>query len=573
VEDAVQAIEYAVENGAAVLNNSYGRTDFSQALSDAIGDAEAHNSLFVAAAGNSATDNDVTPTYPASDPYASVLSVAATTNRDQQAWFSNYGRTSVDLGAPGDGIYSTWIGGSYAAASGTSMAAPHVAGGAALARAVLPSAMAVGLKALLLRTADPNAALAGRTRTGARLDVDGAVRCTGAQVWIEQPASGFVAALGDTVQISAIGASCGNPGGAIVTATVNGQTIGLTPRGDGLYTGSYKATAPGPVAITVSASSAGGSDSLTVSGQVPTPIVPGGAPVTVSVGNPDETRLLELPGTAGQRVSVNLTGVTMSLVSVRLLKPDGTGLGSSALVGTPGGFMDVRTLPVTGTYRLLVDPQGTATGSITLTLYDVPADVSASTTVGGAPVTVSTTVPGQNAAITFSGSAGQRVSMKFTGLTMGSPIVRLLKPDGTTVGSSVSVGSPEGFVDTRTLPVAGVYSIGVDLKAAATGSATLTLYNVPADVAVSASPGGPPVTIATTVPGQNASATFSGATGQRVSVKLSGVTMSLATVSLLKPDGTPLGSNVVVGTAAGSWTCGRCRSPAATRSWSTHRER
>src|SRR6185312_6379292 len=141
------------------MNNSWAGPDFSQALADAIGVADQHNSLFVAAAGNDGTDNDSSPVYPASFDNPNVLAVAATDNNDNRAYFSNIGRTSVDIGAPGVDIYSTWPGGAYQFLSGTSMATPHVAGAAALAKAAFPSATAVGLKDLLLSTADPKPSL------------------------------------------------------------------------------------------------------------------------------------------------------------------------------------------------------------------------------------------------------------------------------------------------------------------------------------------------------------------------------------------------------------------------------
>jgi thermitase len=135
--DAVEALNYAVDNGAPISNNSWGGGGKSQALQDAISDAEREGHLFVAAAGNAGNDNDVTPSYPASYTNPNIISVAATDDDDGLASFSNFGVQSVDLGAPGVGILSTVPGG-YARYSGTSMASPHVAGVAALIKSQNP---------------------------------------------------------------------------------------------------------------------------------------------------------------------------------------------------------------------------------------------------------------------------------------------------------------------------------------------------------------------------------------------------------------------------------------------------
>lgn len=102
--DAISAILYATENGAHVINNSWGGGGFSQALEDAI---SLSNAVVVCAAGNNGADNDSTPFYPASYSSDNIISVAATTNNDDLASFSNYGAASVDIAAPGTGIYST----------------------------------------------------------------------------------------------------------------------------------------------------------------------------------------------------------------------------------------------------------------------------------------------------------------------------------------------------------------------------------------------------------------------------------------------------------------------------------
>jgi len=102
-------------------------------------------------------------------------------------------------------------------------------------------------------------------------------------------------------------------------------------------------------------------------------------------------------------------------------------LGSTG-VGTGGGFIDTITLPVTGTYSITIDPDTSVTGQMTLTLYDVPANPTASITIGGSPVTVTTTTPGQNAKLTFNGTAGQRVNLQMSGVTLPFAQVTMANP-------------------------------------------------------------------------------------------------------------------------------------------------
>jgi subtilisin family serine protease len=554
--DAVRAVNYATLMGAKVTNNSWGGDGFSQALADAIAQADAHGSLFLAAAGNSFTNTDVSPNYPSGYDLPNVLAVAATDQRDARAWFSNYGRRTVDLGAPGVNILSTQPGASYEYLDGTSMATPHVAGAAALAWSAFPSASAVGVKALLLRTVDPNASLAGRTTTGGRLNVGTALACAGTpQAWVEAPASGFAVGVGDELPVSILAASCGDPDAVTVTATVNGAPLTLLSRGDGLYTGALSPSQAGGVTLQVTTASAGGTDVQTVSGSATQtyPIVPGGDPVTVATTAPDENARLTFDGTAGARVSLKLTNVTIgssaySSAKVSILRPDGTSLVAPTYFGTSGGFVDTKTLPVTGRYAIVIDPQSTATGSVTLTLYDVPPDVAATLSPGGADATVTVSVPGQNAALTFAGVAGQRVSLALTGVTIGtsgfsSAKVSILNPNGTALVSPTYFGTSGGFVDAKTLGSTGSYTILVDPQSNAVGSATLTLYDVPPDPTVGIVAGGASATLTTIAAGQNGRFTFSGVAGRRVSLRLTGVTIgsstfSSAKVSILNPNGT-----------------------------------
>ena len=160
----IGAIEYATLMGARVSNNSYGGYGFSQAEYDAVKAAGEAGMVFVAAAGNETNDNDAMPAYPASFDLDCVIAVAATDHNDDIASFSNWGATTVDLGAPGVDIWSTipTSMGSYGNMSGTSMATPHVTGASALILAADPTLTASKVKSLLLEYADPIDALAGK---------------------------------------------------------------------------------------------------------------------------------------------------------------------------------------------------------------------------------------------------------------------------------------------------------------------------------------------------------------------------------------------------------------------------
>jgi subtilisin family serine protease len=183
--NAIKAVDYFTglkQRGVNVVatNNSWGGGGYSQALRDAIERANAANILFIAAAGNGGGDgvgdnNDTTASYPSSYPNANVISVAAITKTGARASFSNYGATSVDLGAPGADIWSTTAYNGYSSYSGTSMATPHVTGAAALYAAAKPGTSAATIKAALLGSAVPTDSLTGKTLTGGRLDANAAL--------------------------------------------------------------------------------------------------------------------------------------------------------------------------------------------------------------------------------------------------------------------------------------------------------------------------------------------------------------------------------------------------------------
>lgn len=192
--DAVLSIKYAVDNGAKVLSNSWGSEGEdpadavnNQALKDAVQYAADHDVLFVAAAGNGHqgkgydNDTDANPGFPASYTHDNIISVAALDVNNNFGSFSNWGRTSVDIGAPGVKVFSTTVGGKYsdtvipllgATWDGTSMACPHVAGAAALYWSVHPEKTYAQVKAAILNSAVKIPSAAGKLVSEGKLNVD-----------------------------------------------------------------------------------------------------------------------------------------------------------------------------------------------------------------------------------------------------------------------------------------------------------------------------------------------------------------------------------------------------------------
>ena len=178
VSDAILALQYATKMGARLTSNSYGFSTFSQAHKNAIDSSGAHGMLFIASAGNNRVNNDVSPHYPSSYNSNNIIAVAATDHNDNLAneptWGSNYGLTTVDLGAPGVNILSTippalsW--GNYLYGAGTSMATPHVSGTAALIWSKYPTLTNLEVKARIMNSVDPLPVLAGKCVTGGRLN-------------------------------------------------------------------------------------------------------------------------------------------------------------------------------------------------------------------------------------------------------------------------------------------------------------------------------------------------------------------------------------------------------------------
>lgn len=184
--NAIKAVDYftnlklKIGINLVATNNSWGGGGYSQGLKDAIDRAGAANILFIAAAGNSGTNNDATTSYPSGYTSTNIIAVASITSTGALSSFSQYGATTVDIGAPGSGIISTVpasskgkVTSSYANYSGTSMATPHVTGAAALYASTHPGVSAAQIKEAILNSATSTISLSGKCITGGRLNVSG----------------------------------------------------------------------------------------------------------------------------------------------------------------------------------------------------------------------------------------------------------------------------------------------------------------------------------------------------------------------------------------------------------------
>lgn len=175
--DAIKAIDYSVKNKAKVINASWGGHGYSEALYESIADAGKAGIIFVAAAGNSAYNIDRFPLYPAAYDLPNIITVAATNELGRKAVFSNFGKISVDVAAPGVNYVSTIPYNAYSPLTGTSMAAPVVSGGVGLLLSQNPNLSIETIKRILIETCTPERSLNDKVACGGIVNLKKAIDC------------------------------------------------------------------------------------------------------------------------------------------------------------------------------------------------------------------------------------------------------------------------------------------------------------------------------------------------------------------------------------------------------------
>lgn len=314
-----------------------------------------------------------------------------------------------------------------------------------------------------------------------------------------------------------------------------------------------------------------------------------GEPVTVKIETPNKNGVMVFDGTAGQRINIGFSGVMLTQFHVSVYRPDGgvmprhvsavrnyyatmgerpvssltkvhTSMAayefstdSAATISSSemnGASVDLEELPVTGTYTIFFDPLSTYTGSFKVTVSN---ELSGDIVPQGSAVTVGINRTGQKARYTFSGEKGQTVSLQLSDVTIRSGYVSIVNPDGSLLGkpiSFVSGGAGGAMIPGQVLPASGTYAVLIESDLSYTGRLKLALYNAPERTGTIMIDQGT-VTPTLTVPGQRARYTFNGTEGQWVNLGLSGVSIPMTTVAILKPDGSKWESTTV-GPSGGS---------------------
>lgn len=305
--------------------------------------------------------------------------------------------------------------------------------------------------------------------------IDGAPITVSATVPGHNPTVTFDGLQGQQISVNITGATVSNgtqvrlkkPDGSVLAASSINSATGVVNSTNLPVAGTY--------AVEINPSGTNlGSATLALGGDVFGSIDPSSGSGTITTNKPGQSGWVSFNGTAGQRVSLKLTNVTFAWGSVSFRNPDGSLLGNVLQIGTSNNFLDTVTLPANGVYKILIDPASDFTGSVTMSLYNVPSDAAGTISISGGTQTRTTTVPGQNLFLSFAGAANQRVSLSITGVTIpGYTSVSVKDPNGIILKGGWASG---GIVDDVVLPEAGTYGILVNPSDDNIGSITLQLF-------------------------------------------------------------------------------------------------
>lgn len=273
-----------------------------------------------------------------------------------------------------------------------------------------------------------------------------------------------------------------------------------------------------------------------------------GTPLTMTTTTVGEKATASFVGTAGHRLSVRVSSATIQSYTISVKNPDGTTLKSAGPWNVTGGFLGPVTMATTGTYKIVIAPSSTYKGRAVVMAYDVPTDASGSILTDGTTATQTYTTPGQNGTLTFSATAGQRISLMAGGgsTTARNVTVSIKSPTSAIVLAATPVGTTGLFFGPLTLTETGTYTITANPPKTTTGSTDYQLWIVPADQTGTLTIGGGNQVLTFAAAGQNASYTFTGTAAQKLTLSVAAsLSGGGATVKVRKPDNTVLSTLAV----------------------------